>query len=40
MRGLNLKKKKDIIKKIENNILLGRLKNDNNEIIKFIKELN
>ena len=31
---------KDIIKKIENNILLGRLKNDNNEIIKFIKELN
>ena len=31
---------KDIIKKIENNILLGRLKNDNKEIIKFIKELN
>ena len=31
---------KDIIKKIEINILLGRLKNDNNEIIKFIKELN
>lgn len=31
---------KDIIKIIENNILLGSLKNDNKEIIKFIKELN
>ena len=31
---------KDIIKIIENNILLGKLKNDNKEIIKFIKELN
>ena len=31
---------KDIIKKIEHNVLLGKLKNDNKEIIKFIKEIN
>ena len=29
---------KDIMKKIEDNILLGKLKNDNKEIIEFIKK--